>query len=404
MYRIDILTLFDETVGDVLSESILGRAQERDLLCVEAHQIRDYTTNRQNQVDDYPYGGGHGAILQADPLYRCWQHAVEKNGPGRTIFLSPAGKTFTQADAKRLSTEYDHLILVCGHYEGIDQRFVDACVDEEISLGDFVLTGGEIPAMAIADSVSRLLPGVLGDPECFEDESHWNGLLEYPQFTRPETWHDRAVPADLLTGSHAGVARWRRKQALLRTRTRRPDMFAHLDLSAKEDRKLLAELEAEEPAFASAPRKIANEDLPGYGVKLDHEILDTGEVRFRLSGSDGSGYIRAENPSARYLWENGHSHAALLELVVVQSGQCVFCELEDGAVTFKLLSPGDTAQTRPGVPHTICMDGRAAIHTVKFGDCSRPDWLPCPELDQIVKPMTFADGARFAGKGRTITV
>ena len=246
MYRIDIMTLFPDTVGDVLSESILGRAQERDYLRIETHQIRDYTTNKQNQVDDYPYGGGRGAVLQADPLFRCWEHicGLSDDKP-RTIFLSPCGKTFTQADAKRLAWEHSRLILVCGHYEGIDQRFIDECVDEEISLGDFVLTGGEIAAMAVADAVSRLVPGVLADAECFENESHWDGLLEYPQYSRPEVWHGRAVPEVLTTGDHAKIERWRRKQSILRTRQRRPDLYAKLDLSSKEDQKLLAELERE---------------------------------------------------------------------------------------------------------------------------------------------------------------
>lgn len=246
MYRIDIMTLFDLTVGDVLSESILGRAQERDILRIEAHQIRDYTLNRQKQVDDYPYGGGHGAVMQADPLYQCWKHIIDNVGPGRTIYMSPCGKTFCQADAKRLAGEYDHLILVCGHYEGIDQRFIDECVDEEISLGDFVLTGGEIAAMAVSDAVCRLVPGVLPDPECFQEESFWDGMLEYPQYSRPEEWHGRKVPSILLSGNHANIARWRRKQSLLRTRRRRPDLYAELDLSSKQDQKLLRELEDEE--------------------------------------------------------------------------------------------------------------------------------------------------------------
>lgn len=246
MYRIDIITLFPDTVGDVLSESILGRAQERDYLRIEAHQLRDYTVNKQKQVDDYPYGGGHGAVLQADPLYRCWEHICgQYETRPRTIYLSPCGKTFTQADAKRLAWEEERLILVCGHYEGVDQRFIDECVDEEISLGDFVLTGGEIAAMAVADAVSRLVPGVLSDPACFENESHWDGLLEYPQYSRPEVWHGRAVPPELLTGDHAGVERWRRKQSLLRTRQRRPDLYEKLDLSSKDDQKLLEELERE---------------------------------------------------------------------------------------------------------------------------------------------------------------
>lgn len=248
MYRIDIMTLFHETVGDVLSESILGRAQERDFLRIEAHQIRNYTLNKQKQVDDYPYGGGHGAVMQADPLYQCWKHIVDTHGPGHTIFMSPAGKTFCQERAKALSRDYDHLILVCGHYEGIDERFIEAYVDEEISLGDFVLTGGEIAAMAVSDAVSRLIPGVLPDPECFEEESHWNGLLEYPQFSRPEEWHGHKVPPILLSGNHKSIALWRRKQAILRTRNRRPDLYAKLDLTSSADRGLLAEIDVEESA------------------------------------------------------------------------------------------------------------------------------------------------------------
>jgi tRNA (guanine37-N1)-methyltransferase len=244
--RIDIMTLFPDTVGDMMNESILGRAQERDLIRIEAHQIRDYTTNKQNQVDDYPYGGGHGAVMQADPLYNCWCHILDEvGGPAHTIYLSPCGKTFCQADARRLK-EYGNLILVCGHYEGIDQRFIDECVDEEISLGDFVLTGGEIPAMAVADAVCRLVPGVLGDEECFTDESHWAGLLEYPQYSRPETWHGLSVPPILLSGHHANIAHWRRKQSVLRTRARRPDMYEKLTFgTSKQEKKFLAEVEAE---------------------------------------------------------------------------------------------------------------------------------------------------------------
>ncbi|MCI9351731.1 MAG: tRNA (guanosine(37)-N1)-methyltransferase TrmD, partial [Lawsonibacter sp.] len=176
MYRIDIMTLFPDVVGDMLCESVLGRGQERGYIRVECHQIRDYTVNRQKQVDNYPYGGGRGAVMQADPLYRCWEHICQKAGERvHTIYMSPAGKTFTQADARRLKDDYSRLILVCGHYEGIDERFIEECVDEEISIGDFVMTGGEIPAMAVADAVCRLVPGVLSDPSCYENESHWNG-------------------------------------------------------------------------------------------------------------------------------------------------------------------------------------------------------------------------------------
>ena len=246
--RIDIMTLFPETLGDVLSESILGRAQERGYIHIDTHQIRDYTANKQNQVDDYPYGGGRGAIMNADPLYRCWEAVCdEAGGPVHTIYLSPCGHTFRQTDAIRLS-KLDNLILVCGHYEGIDQRFIDECVDEEISMGDFVLTGGEIPAMAVADAVCRMVPGVLPDAECFEEESHWNGLLEYPQYSRPAEWHGRQVPEILLSGDHGKVAAWRKKESYKRTMRRRPDMFAKFDesqLTTKAEKKILQQAREE---------------------------------------------------------------------------------------------------------------------------------------------------------------
>jgi tRNA (guanine37-N1)-methyltransferase len=248
--RIDILTLFPETVGDYLCESILGRAQERGLIRINTWQIRDYTTNKQNQVDDYPYGGGHGAVMQADPLFRCWAAVcqdVTEFERVRTIYLSPCGVRFDQTQARRLKDSFDRLILVCGHYEGIDQRFIDECVDEEISLGDFVLTGGEIPAMAVADAVCRMVPGVLSDPECFEEESHWNGTLEYPQYSRPEIWHGRRVPPVLLSGHHANVAKWRWKQSVLRTKRCRPDMYQALRFETKQEKKLMKELRAEYP-------------------------------------------------------------------------------------------------------------------------------------------------------------
>ena len=246
--RIDIMTLFPESIGDVLSESILGRAQDRGFIQINTHQIRDYTANKQNQTDDYPYGGGRGAVMTADPLYRCWEAVCdEAAGPVHTIYLSPCGHTFKQADAIRLS-KLDNIILVCGHYEGIDQRFIDECVDEEISLGDFVLTGGEIAAMAVADAVCRMVPGVLPDPECFEEESHWNGLLEYPQYSRPALWHDRQVPEILLSGDHGKVAAWRKKESYKRTMRRRPDMFAKFDesqLKTKAEKKILQQAKEE---------------------------------------------------------------------------------------------------------------------------------------------------------------
>ena len=224
--RFDIMTLFPEAVDAMMQSSILGRAQKKGLIEIHTHQIRDYTTNKQNQVDDYPYGGGRGAVFQ-------------------------------QEKAKQLRRDYDALILVCGHYEGVDQRFLDECVDEEISVGDFVLTGGELPAMCVVDAVSRLVPGVLGDEVCFTDESHWDGLLEYPQYSRPEEWHGLTVPEVLLSGNHEKVDRWRKKQAILRTMELRPDMFQKLRFQYKTraERKFIAELEAENEQFRSRDPK-----------------------------------------------------------------------------------------------------------------------------------------------------
>ena len=245
--RIDILTLFPDTVSAVLHESIIGRAAQKGIVDINCVQIRDFTENKQKQVDDYPYGGGFGCVMMAQPLKSCLDHVMEsaENLRSRVIYMSPQGKPYTQETAKRLNRDYDHLVLVCGHYEGVDERFIEECVDEEISLGDFVLTGGEIAAMAVADSVCRLVPGVLADEQCYTGESHWDGLLEYPQYTRPETWEGRAVPEVLLNGDHARIEHWRRKKQLERTRDKRPDMFAAFEPETDEDKKLLRELEKE---------------------------------------------------------------------------------------------------------------------------------------------------------------
>ena len=205
-------------------------------------------------MDDYPYGGGHGAVMQADPLYRCWEAICDDVGaPVHTIYMSPCGETFTQKKARQLLADHENMILVCGHYEGVDQRFLDECVDEEISIGDFVLTGGELPAMTVADCICRMVPGVLSDPECFEQESHWDGLLEHPQYSRPEIWHGRAVPEILRSGNHQLVDRWRKKQSILRTMYRRPDLFKKLRLpnKTKAEKKFIAELEEENADFKS---------------------------------------------------------------------------------------------------------------------------------------------------------
>lgn len=242
--RIDILTLFPDTVHAVLHESILGRAAEKGILEINTIQIRDYTENRQCQVDDYPYGGGYGCVMMAQPLKSCLDAVIAESGDRRrrVIYLSPQGRTFTQETAKRLQRDYDQLVLVCGHYEGVDERFITSCVDEELSLGDFVLTGGEIAAMAVTDAVCRLVPGVLSDPQCYIGESHWDGLLEYPQYTRPEVWEGQPVPEVLLCGDHEKIARWRRCQQFRRTREKRPELYEAFQPVDDRDRELLKEL------------------------------------------------------------------------------------------------------------------------------------------------------------------
>ncbi len=238
--RIDILTLFPDMVDSALSESIIGRGRQAGLIDVRCHNIRDYSPDKRRRTDDYPYGGGQGMIMQCEPLARCLDD-VTQGERVHTILLSPAGAVFDQKKARELLSR-ERFILICGHYEGVDQRFIDACVDEEISIGDFVLTGGELAAMVITDAVCRMVPGVLAEQASFEDESHFSGVLEYPQYTRPEVWRDRGVPAVLLSGHHENIERWRRAQALHRTKERRPDLFARLSLTPKE-KKLLALLE-----------------------------------------------------------------------------------------------------------------------------------------------------------------
>ena len=234
--RIDILTLFPETVDAFLQESMIGRGRRDGLLDIRCHNIRDWCTDRYRRTDDYPYGGGQGMIMLCEPLARCLED-IKEGEQVHTLLMSPRGKTFNQQKAVEL-LERDRFVIVCGHYEGIDQRFIDECIDEEISLGDFVLTGGEIAAITVADAVGRMVPGVLAESASFEDESHFNGLLEYPQYTRPEVWRDKKVPDVLLSGHHENIRKWRRKQSLEITRKLRPDMYEKLELT-KEDKKLL---------------------------------------------------------------------------------------------------------------------------------------------------------------------
>ena len=223
--RIDILTLFPEMCETVMSESIIGRARRAEKVEIVCTNIRDFAGNKHNKVDDMPYGGGMGMIMAADPIYNCYKSLVkETEEKPRVIYMSPKGEKFTQEKARELSC-LDRVMLICGHYEGVDERVIEEIVDEEISIGDYVLTGGELPALTVADAVCRMLPGVLSDDICFEEESHFSGLLEYPQYTRPAVWHEKEVPEVLLSGNHAKIAEWRRIKSLLITKERRPDIY-----------------------------------------------------------------------------------------------------------------------------------------------------------------------------------
>ncbi len=236
---IDILTLFPEMCEAVLSTSIIGRAREKGLVAFQCHQIRDYTKNRQKQVDDAPYGGGEGMLMTAQPIADCFRAVTAMRGQRpHLIYMSPVGKTLTQERVKELA-KLDNIALLCGHYEGVDQRVIDAFVDEEISVGDYVVTGGELPALLLADAVARMLPGVLKCDEGFMKESHFSGLLEYPQYTKPATWEDREVPAVLISGHHANIEKWQREQSLLITFERRPELFEKAELSENEKKRII---------------------------------------------------------------------------------------------------------------------------------------------------------------------
>ena len=230
--NIDIMTLFPELVDTVLSESIIGRARKSGKLSVRTHNIRDYSEDKHRRVDDTPYGGGKGMLMMAPPIYNCYEGILRRQESEgleelrrHVIYLSPAGKVLTQKKAEELASNYNNLILLCGHYEGVDRRVVDEIVDEEISIGDFVLTGGEIPACILTDCVARLVLGVLSDAECYEKESISSGMLEYPQYTRPYEFHGVKVPDVLLSGHHANIDRWREEEARRLTELQRPDLL-----------------------------------------------------------------------------------------------------------------------------------------------------------------------------------
>ncbi len=242
--RIDILTLFPEMCERVYSESILGRAIAAGKLEVHAKNIRDYTLDKHNRVDDTPYGGGMGMLMQAQPIYDCYRALCEELGEKpHVVYLSPQGSVLTQAKAREL-LRYDRLALLCGHYEGVDERVLETIVDEEISIGDYVLTGGELPALVLLDCIARMVDGVLPNEEAYAQESHYSGLLEHPQYTKPFEWNGMQTPEVLISGHHANIEKWKREQSLKRTFERRPDLLQTAELS-ENDRKYLTILQTQ---------------------------------------------------------------------------------------------------------------------------------------------------------------
>lgn len=244
MIRFDVLTLFPDMFRAVLGDSIINRAVEKGLITLNFIDIRDYTKNKHRKVDDYPYSGGGGMLMTPQPVYDAYMSIQEGlDYKPYTIYMSPQGKVFNQKAAVDLS-KLNHIVILCGHYEGIDQRVLDMIVDAEISIGDFVLTGGEIPAMAVIDAVSRMIPGVLANENSYSDESHFSGLLEYPQYTRPEEFMGVKIPEVLISGHHANINRWKRQEALRNTLLKRPDMLKNAELT-KEDIEFLEKLKIE---------------------------------------------------------------------------------------------------------------------------------------------------------------
>ena len=238
--KLDLITLFPEMCEAVLGESIIGRARKSEAIDVECHQLRDYAFDKHRRVDDTVYGGGMGMLMKCEPIALCYEAICEKRGAKpHFIYMSPQGKVLTQKRLRELS-ELDNICVLAGHYEGVDQRIIDEFIDEEISIGDYVLTGGELPALVFIDALARMAPGVLSNNECFTEESHFNGLLEYPQYTKPQVWRGLEVPPILYSGDHAKVDRWRYEHSLINTATKRPDMLEKKELS-EEDLKIIEE-------------------------------------------------------------------------------------------------------------------------------------------------------------------
>lgn len=223
--QIDIMTLFPEMCEEFLSQSIIGRARKNGYLDIKCHQIRDFAYDKHRRVDDTPYGGGKGMVMKAEPIFLCFEHICNlRNTRPKVVYMSPKGRVFNQNIAKEFKN-YSNLAILCGHYEGVDERILEEIVDEQISIGDYVLTGGELPALVFTDAISRMIPGVLSDDICFEDESHYSGTLEYPQYTKPYEWHEKKVPDVLISGHHANIEKWKKEMSLKETKKYRPDLI-----------------------------------------------------------------------------------------------------------------------------------------------------------------------------------
>ena len=224
--RIDIMTLFPEMCETVLNTSILGRAIKKNIISVYCHQIRDFAFDKHKRVDDKPYGGGKGMVMMAEPIYKCFEQiCLECNKRPLLIYMSPKGRILNQDLSKKLEAKFDNIAILCGHYEGVDERVIEEIVDLQISIGDYVVTGGEIPALILVDSILRMVPGVLSENVCFEEESHYNGLLEYPQYTHPRVWHGMEVPEVLISGHHANIEKWKHDKSIEHTKKYRPEII-----------------------------------------------------------------------------------------------------------------------------------------------------------------------------------
>ncbi len=245
--KLDLITLFPEMCETVLSESIIGRAQRSGAIEICCHQLRDYALDKHRRVDDTVYGGGMGMLMKCEPIALCYEAiCAKRQTKPHFVYMSPQGRTLSQQRLRELS-EIENICVLAGHYEGVDQRVLDSLIDEEISIGDYVLTGGELPALVFIDALSRMAPGVLSNNECFTEESHWNGLLEYPQYTKPQVWRDLEVPPVLYSGDHQKVDRWRREQSLINTAKKRPEMLLKRELS--EDEKTILKTAGFDPSL-----------------------------------------------------------------------------------------------------------------------------------------------------------